>query len=177
MGDQVNRWFYPVVLTDVEEGARGNPLFCDVRLIGLISCARNKDAITSFSFSHTAAANRHIVSYLLGMDYAVWSKVIPLCMGGVYAGCLVVKLGVNLLAKSKTKWDRLLYRGSNHLSGSSNGPSPPPATLYDQNGMTIEDGISNPNGNSCDLLMFWDVLHGTGKIRRRTSSNSGRVTR
>lgn len=96
-------------------------------------------------------------------------------MGYVYSAYLVVKLIVILLAHSETKWDRVLYRHRwlHPLAWVVERTISTPATHYAHHGLTIEDGVSNPNGNYGNLLFFWDVLFGTAKITRQYPTQFG----
>ncbi|MDA0913346.1 MAG: sterol desaturase family protein [Bacteroidetes bacterium] len=96
-------------------------------------------------------------------------------MGKVYAVYLVVKLVVILLAHSETKWDRILYsqRWLQPIAWIIERLISTPATHYAHHGLTVEDGISNPNGNFGNLLFLWDVLFGTAKITRRYPTKFG----
>lgn len=119
---------------------------------------------------------RNAVLYYALMP-GIWlsAVLVFLGMGGVYAVYLVVKLVVILLAHSETKWDRFLYRYRwlHPLAWIVERTISTPATHYAHHGLTIEDGISNPNGNYGNLLFLWDVLFGTAKITRRYPTRFG----
>lgn len=119
---------------------------------------------------------RNAVLYYALMPGIWFSAVLVfLGMGHIYAFYLVVKLVVILLAHSETKWDRVLYRRRwlHPLAWVVERTISTPATHYAHHGLTIEDGISNPNGNYGNLLFVWDVLLGTAKITRKYPSKFG----
>ena len=119
---------------------------------------------------------RNAVLYYAMMP-GIWlsALLVFLGMGYVYAAYLVVKLIVILLAHSETKWDRVLYRHRwlHPLAWVVERTISTPATHYAHHGLTIEDGVSNPNGNYGNLLFFWDVLFGTAKITRQYPTRFG----
>ena len=119
---------------------------------------------------------RNAVLYYALMP-GIWASavLVYLGMGHVYAIYLVVKLVVILLAHSETKWDRFLYRYRwlHPIAWVVERTISTPATHYAHHGLTIEDGVSNPNGNYGNLLFLWDVLLGTAKITRRYPTKFG----
>ena len=116
-----------------------------------------------------------ILYYALMPGIWLSALLVFLGMGYVYAVYLVVKLIVILLAHSETKWDRFLYRHRwlHPVAWVIERTISTPATHFAHHGLTIEDGVSNPNGNYGNLLFFWDVLFGTAKITRNYPTRFG----
>jgi sterol desaturase/sphingolipid hydroxylase (fatty acid hydroxylase superfamily) len=107
----------------------------------------------------------------------IWLSAILifLGMGYVYLFYLPIKLVVIILAHSETKWDRFLYQHKilSPLAWVIERLISTPSTHFAHHGLTVEDGISHPNGNYGNLLFLWDVLFGTAKITRKYPTEFG----
>ena len=119
---------------------------------------------------------RNAILYYAFMPGIWFSAVlIYLGMGYVYLFYLPIKLIIILLAHSETKWDKLLYRYKvlNPLAWVIERTISTPSTHFAHHGLTVEDGVSHPNGNYGNLLFIWDVIFGTAKITRKYPSKFG----
>lgn len=101
--------------------------------------------------------------------------LVYLGMGYVYLFYLPIKLVVILLAHSETKWDRFLYKYKilSPIAWIVERLISTPSTHYAHHGLTMDDGVSHPNGNYGNLLFIWDVLFGTAKITRQYPTHFG----
>ena len=107
----------------------------------------------------------------------IWFAAILIFLGmtEVYLYYVPTKVSIILLAHSEIKWDRFLYRYKilHPLAWIVERTISTPCTHYAHHGLTVEDGVSNPNGNYGNLLFFWDVLFGTAKITRKYPTRFG----
>ena len=101
----------------------------------------------------------------------IWLSAIMVYMGMgyVYLFYLPFKLVVISLAHSETRWDRFMYKYKflKPIAWVIERTISTPSTHFAHHGLTVEDGISHPNGNFGNLLFIWDVIFGTAKITRK----------
>lgn len=116
-----------------------------------------------------------ILYYALMPGIWLSALLVYMGMGYIYLFYLPIKLVVILLAHSETKWDRFLYRYRilSPLAWIVERTISTPSTHFAHHGLTVEDGVSHPNGNFGNLLFIWDVIFGTAKITRKYPTRFG----
>jgi sterol desaturase/sphingolipid hydroxylase (fatty acid hydroxylase superfamily) len=125
---------------------------------------------------HSAQSMGVLVTYRNGFFFYlmmpnIWFGGVAIWAGfGKVVGIgLAIKLIVIVSSHSKYLWDKFFYdRPSlNWLSSIFERIIVTPCTHRAHHGKTIEDGISNPNGNFGNMLFIWDIIFRTGKITRK----------
>lgn len=125
---------------------------------------------------HSATSMGAFVTYRNGFFYyvfmpnlwwggaAVWAG-----LGQVVAVSLVIKLVVVISSHAEKPWDKFFYDRPqlSWVMAIIERIIVTPSTHRGHHGKTIDDGVSNPNGNFGNMFFIWDQIFGTAKINRR----------
>lgn len=121
---------------------------------------------------------RNAALYYVIMPNIWWIGLLTF-LGGAKAVAigLILKQLVIIGSHSPTKWDRFLYRFPwlNPLATIVERLIVTPAFHFAHHGKSMQDGISDPNGNYGNMFSIWDQLFGTAKFTRRYPTEMGLV--
>ncbi len=119
---------------------------------------------------------RNAALYYLLMPNIWWIGLLTF-LGGAKAIAigLILKQLVIIGSHSPTKWDRVLYKYPwlNPLATLVERIIITPAFHFAHHGRSMQDGISDPNGNYGNMFSIWDQLFGTAKFTRQYPTELG----
>lgn len=109
----------------------------------------------------------------------IWWLAVVIFLGGAKAAAVgvIIKQLIVIAAHSTLKWDAFLYRHEflNPLTTLLERTLITPAFHYAHHGVSMRDGISDPNGNYGNMFSVWDQIFGTAKFTRKFPTALGLV--
>ena len=121
---------------------------------------------------------RNAALYYVIMPNIWWIGIVTFLGGaaGVALG-LILKQLVIIGSHSPTKWDRLMYRYRwlHPVASVVERIIITPAFHFAHHGKSMQDGISDPNGNYGNMFSIWDQLFGTARFTRKYPTELGLV--
>jgi sterol desaturase/sphingolipid hydroxylase (fatty acid hydroxylase superfamily)/CDGSH-type Zn-finger protein len=109
----------------------------------------------------------------------IWWLAIALFLGAAKAAAIgvIIKQLIVISAHSKIKWDVMLYRRPflSPVTTVIERIVITPSFHYAHHGVSMQDGISDPNGNYGNMFSIWDQLFGTAKFTREFPTDLGLV--
>ena len=109
----------------------------------------------------------------------IWWLSIVIFLGGAKAATIAVILKqlIVIASHSTLKWDAILYKHKflNPLTTIIERIIITPAFHYAHHGVSLQDNISDPNGNYGNMFSIWDQLFGTAKFTRQFPTKLGLI--
>jgi sterol desaturase/sphingolipid hydroxylase (fatty acid hydroxylase superfamily)/CDGSH-type Zn-finger protein len=109
----------------------------------------------------------------------IWWLAFALFLGASKAAAIgvIVKQLIVIASHSKLRWDALLYRRTflGPLTTVVERILITPSFHYAHHGVSMQDGISDPNGNYGNMFSIWDQMFRTAKYTRQFPQKLGLV--
>ncbi len=107
----------------------------------------------------------------------IWWLAIAVFLGASKAAAIgvIVKQLIVISSHSKLKWDAFFYNRNflNPVTSVIERIVITPSFHYAHHGVSMQDGISDPNGNYGNMFSIWDQLFGTAKFTRQFPTELG----
>lgn len=109
----------------------------------------------------------------------IWWLALTLFLGASKAAAagVIVKQLIVIASHSKLPWDAVLYRRTflNPITTILERLVITPSFHYAHHGVSMQDGISDPNGNYGNMFSIWDQMFRTAKFTRQFPEKFGLV--
>lgn len=121
---------------------------------------------------------RNAALYYVLMPNIWWIAIVNLLGGGLPVSvAIVLKQVIVIGSHSTTRWDQYLYKYKwlNPLASFVERLIITPAFHFAHHGKSMQDGISDPNGNYGNMFSIWDQLFGTATFTRQYPEEFGLI--